>query len=93
MVVGLLEMDLYLPATSSLKEKRGILRSLKDRIRSKFNVSVAETDNNDLWQRAQLGIVVVTNSSGNANSILSKVIKLVEKEKRIQLLDYRLQFM
>ena len=93
MVVGLLELDLYLPESTSLKEKRGILKSLKDRIRSRFNVSVAETENNDLWQRAQLGIVTVTNNSSNANSILSNVIKFVENEKRIQLLDYRLEFM
>lgn len=92
MVVGLLELDLYLPEVSSLKEKRGIIKSLKDRIRNRFNVSVAETDSNELWQRAQIGIAIVTNSGGNANSILSRVIKVVEKEKRIQLLDYRLRF-
>lgn len=93
MVVGLLEMDLYLPECSSLKEKRGILKSLKDRVRSRFNVSVAETDSNDLWQRAQLGVVVVANQSGSANAVLSRVVKFVQGEKRIQVLDFRLQFL
>ena len=93
MVVGLLEIDLYLPECTSLKEKRGILKSLKDRVRSRFNVSIAETDNNDLWQRAQLGIAVITNHSYLANEVLSKVIKFIELERRVQLINYRLQFL
>ncbi|HHF58000.1 MAG TPA: DUF503 domain-containing protein, partial [candidate division WOR-3 bacterium] len=52
MLVGVLILDLYIPASNSLKDKRGILKRLKDRIRNKFNVSVSEIDDQDVWRRA-----------------------------------------
>ena len=59
MVVGVCTLDLHLPGVDSLKGKRQILLSLKERIQRKFNVSIAEVDGQDLWQRAVLGVVSV----------------------------------
>ncbi len=92
MPIGVLEIDLYIPHSSSLKEKRYVLRSIKDRVK-KFNVSVAEIDAQDLWQRSKLMVAVVSNDSSIANSILSKVIGTIEQEKRVHVLDYTLRFL
>jgi hypothetical protein len=61
MVVGVLQVELTIPSADSLKAKRMVLRSLKDRIRRNFNVSVVEVDENDHWQSAVLAVVVVSN--------------------------------
>lgn len=60
--VGLCVIQIHLPGVSSLKEKRQVLRSLKDRLRQHYNVSVAEVDHQDLWQRATLGIVGIASA-------------------------------
>ncbi|HEU4403003.1 MAG TPA: DUF503 domain-containing protein [Candidatus Polarisedimenticolia bacterium] len=60
--VGLCVIQIHLPGVASLKEKRQVLRSLKDRLRDRFNVAVAELDHQDLWQRATLGIVSIASA-------------------------------
>lgn len=59
MAVALLQIDLHLPHAQSLKDKRMVVRSVKDRLRKRFNVSVSELDHNHLWQRAEIGIASV----------------------------------
>ena len=61
MIVGLLTLDLHIPESNSLKAKRTVIKSLIDRIRNKFNVSVSEVDANNLWQRSVIGISLVAN--------------------------------
>lgn len=63
MVVGLLTLEIHLPYARSLKDKRQVLRRLKERLRGRFNVAVAELDHQDAWQRAQIGVVAL-NSDG-----------------------------
>ena len=63
MIVGLLTLDLHFPESNSLKDKRWVLRSIKDRMKNKFNVSVAEVGANDLWQRSVIGIACVANET------------------------------
>ncbi len=82
MVLGVLILDIEIPAAQSLKDKRRVLSSLKTRLRSKFNVSVAETDYNDLWNRAELGVAVVSNDARNANSELSAVSDFIQRSAR-----------
>jgi len=77
-VVGALRMDLTLPGNDSLKGKRRILRSLIDRLRSKFGVAVAEVDHLDSWQRAGVGVACVSNDAVIANEVLSRVVRWVE---------------
>jgi len=75
-VIALLTLDIHIPHAHSLKDKRMILRSLKDRLRGKFNVSVSEVDHQDLWQRAQLSVVTV----GSDESFLQKVLQEASEE-------------
>ena len=58
-VIALLTLDIHIPHAQSLKDKRMVVRRLKDRLRSKFNVSVSEVDHQDLWQRSSLSVVTV----------------------------------
>jgi uncharacterized protein YlxP (DUF503 family) len=88
LVVGIVRVEIHLPESGSLKAKRSVLSSLKARIRSKFNVSVAEVDHLDLWQRSSLGVAFVTNDRRFADEVLSKVVDLISSEPRVQLLDY-----
>lgn len=91
MVVGVLQIDLLLRGNTSLKQKRQTLKSIKDRTRRKFNVSIAEVDHNDLWQRATLGISCVSNDRAHANSMLSEVARFVETNFPSELLDYSIE--
>lgn len=71
--IGVLTLELVLPDAHSLKEKRHVVQSLKDRLRHKFNVSVAEIDHQDTWQRATLAAVTVASDHTHAERVLQSV--------------------
>jgi len=79
MVVGICRIDFRIPENHSLKGKRHVLRKMIDRVRNRFNVSISEVGDQDLWQRAQLGICAVGNDRRHINSSLDKVIDFIEK--------------
>ena len=91
MIIGTCTLDIFLPNSTSLKAKRQHLKSLKTRIRNKFNVSVAEIEHNELWQRAVLGIAIVSNDTQYAHQVLSKTVNLVENSGAVVLLDYTVE--
>ena len=93
MTVGICQLALFLPESGSLKHKRSLLKSLTTRIRNKFNVSVSELDDHDLWQKSLLGVAVIANESRYANQVLSKVVNLVEAEDRLALIDYSVELL
>lgn len=74
MPVGLLTLDLYIQHAQSLKDKRQVLRSLKDRLRAKFNVAVAELEHHDTWQRSVIGIVTLSNEESHVEESLQQVL-------------------
>jgi len=78
MVVGLLSVELHIPAARSLKEKRMVVRSVKDRIK-KFNIAVAEVEFHDLWQRCGLSVVTVSNDEKHADRELAAVVDEIER--------------
>ncbi len=88
MVIGLLQLELYLPSVHSLKNKRQIIKSITTRVRNKFNVSISETGNNDIWQRASISVCIVTNDSKFAGRVMEKVVAEVERIGLGELLDY-----
>ena len=89
MHIGYCRLELFLPDSRSLKAKRQIARSVVARIRNQFNVTVAEADDNDLWQRLTLGVCCLSNDTKHANEILSNVVAYVEKSRDdLELLDY-----
>ena len=87
MVVGVCTIDLHLPGTGSLKDKRQILLSLKGRIKKAYNVSIAEVDGNDLWQRAVLGVACVANEGRYVNQVLDGVLNAVRANPSVELVD------
>ena len=91
MIVAVLLADIYIPESHSLKDKRAVIKSLKDRLRSKFNLSVSETNHNDLWQRAELAAVGVSNAGNGLFTMLQSALKLIEKERRVQVLNYSIE--
>ena len=91
MVVGLLHIDVHLPASHSLKEKRSVVNHVKERLRTRFNASVAEVDHQDLWQRAALGVAVVSSAPGGLDRVLRDILACVEGEHRLQVLDYQIR--
>ncbi len=78
MIVGVCEIEFYLPGVSSLKEKRGIVKSLLARLHNTFNVSAAEIDHQDLWQSARIGIAVATNSARHADQLCQTMLEWIE---------------
>jgi hypothetical protein len=74
MPVGLLTLDLHIADAQSLKDKRQVLRSLKDKLRQKFNVAVAEMDHHDAWQRSVVGVVTLANEEKYVREVLQKVL-------------------
>lgn len=80
MVVGTLQVQLHIPESHSLKEKRTVVRSLSDRLRRTFNVAVAEVDDQDVWQVATLGVVCVSADSRHADEMAQKVLRFIEEE-------------
>lgn len=93
MIVGLCTVELYLPDGHSLKAKRQILSSLKERLRGKFNVSVAEVDEHDLWQKAVLGIACVATESAYVNQILDQVVNLIRSVPPIELVKCHIEIL
>jgi len=93
MVVGILQVELMIPEADSLKAKRMVLRSLKDRIRREFNVSIAEVEDNDQWQSGVLAVAVVSNDRRFANQVLSKVEDFIEESRGLVVDDYQIGFL
>jgi uncharacterized protein YlxP (DUF503 family) len=71
-------VELHLPDVGSLKGKRHVIKSLKDRLRQRFEVSVAEVDHQDAWQRATLAVAYVSGDSRHANEVISKAMDFIE---------------
>ena len=82
MVIGVGSWDLSLPECRSLKEKRMVVKSLKERLQHRFRVSVAETRHQDVWSRAEITAAVVTTDRAHADSILDKLDNFVDRDGR-----------
>lgn len=91
MYAGIVRIELHLPASTSLKDKRSIVRGLKDRIRERVHAAVAEVDHQDLWQRAALGVAVVSGESHQVTEMLASVRRLVEGTFGAELIDWQEQ--
>ena len=90
MLVALERFDLRIPACGSLKEKRHVVKSLMNAIRSMFNVSVAEVDHHDLWQRTAIAVAAVSGEQYHARRVLHEVAKLIDRWAEVDLIDSEL---
>jgi len=94
MNVGVCKIRLRLPENLSLKGKRRVLKSIIARVENKFNVSVAEVDDHDLWQLTTLGIGCVSNDKRYTNEVLSKVVDFIVNGRfEVEMLDYEIEIM
>jgi len=94
MHVGVCRISFRLPENGSLKGKRRVLKSITSRVSNRFNVSVAEVDNNDVWQLATLGISCVSNNKRHANEVLSKVVDYITAARfEVEMLDYNIEIL
>jgi uncharacterized protein len=92
--VGICKVKLRLPDNLSLKGKRQVVKSLTSRVKNKFNVSVAEVEDNDLWQLATIGICFVSNDQRFTNEVLSKVVEMVvSNQGDFEMLDYEIEIL
>jgi len=87
MVVGVVVWELMLPGCASLKDKRMVVKSLKDRLHQRFNLSAAETGLLDVHARAEIAACVVSNDRKHAQSVLQSADRLVEEEGRARIVD------
>lgn len=85
MKVGVLRVEFVVPGPGSLKEKRRVVKSLKERLQSRFKVSAAEVDHQELWQRGALGIAVVGPDGRIVASVLDEVLRFMRRDARIEL--------
>ncbi|MBC8235200.1 DUF503 domain-containing protein [bacterium] len=91
MRIGICTFYLMIPDSQSLKDKRQVLKSLKDQMRNKFNVSIAEVDAQNHHRQATLGVVCVANDTQNANRLLSKVVNYVEQFRLAEMINYEIE--
>ncbi|MGH2729059.1 MAG: DUF503 domain-containing protein [Actinomycetota bacterium] len=79
MFIGIGRFEIFIPASESLKDKRQVLRAVTSTVRNKLNVSIAEVDHQDLWQRAAFGVACVSESIGHCRKVLQEVEKSISR--------------
>lgn len=93
MEVGILQFTVRLRGSHSLKQKRHVLKSIKDKLRSRFNVSIAEVDDNDLWQKGTLGLVTCGNDATRIRSLLDKIVMMLRLHPVAELVDHQIELL
>ena len=93
MFIGCLQVELLIPDSASLKEKRMVLKSIKQRLSNKFNISVAEVDHQDLWQRATLGIAMVSNENRHITQAMDKILNFIDEQDQSQVVDHQIEIL
>ena len=91
MTVGVLTIEIMIPASASLKEKRMVLNKIKDKSK-KYNISIAETDYQDKWQRAGLAIVTVSGAQIHVQETLNKVFSLLDNDYAFEIIKYKFEY-
>jgi uncharacterized protein YlxP (DUF503 family) len=90
--LGILTVSIHIPHAQSLKEKRMVLKSLKDRIRSQFNVSIAELGDQDKWQTAILGVAMIGNDNRYIDSTLQNILSFMEAIDTFNICEHDIAF-
>jgi uncharacterized protein YlxP (DUF503 family) len=87
LIVGTCILKLNIYESNSLKDKRHVIKSILGRLQSRFNISIAEVDLNDSWQSSMIGFACVTNDSSHANEVISNVIKFIDNDNRVEIIN------
>ena len=92
MNIGVGRVSLRIPENMDLKGKRHVLMSIIGRVRSRFDVAVAEVDDNDMWQVATIGICCISNNKRHSNEVISRVVSFIERSRfDVEILDYSIE--
>ena len=92
MIIGILTIEIIIPASGSLKEKRFVLNSIRDRVKNKFNVAFAEIEYLDKWQRSRIGIVTLGNEYGFVEKSLRKVFSALDSSSDYEIIKYEFEY-
>ena len=90
--IAVLSVSLHIPAAQSLKDKRTVLKSLKDRVHKKFNVSIAELGGQDKWQVTTLGFAMIGNDNRHMDASLQNLLSFIEKQHGCELCEHQIEF-
>lgn len=90
-IIGVCNIELYIPEAGSLKAKRHVVKSIKDRVRNKFNVAIAEVGHHDLWQRTILGVVTISNEKKQVDTTLSNVVSFIDNTHLALIAQYQIE--
>lgn len=93
MIIGACSLKLNIFEANSLKEKRHVIKSIIGKLQSRFNISIAEVDLNDSWRSSIIGFACVTNDSKHANEIISKVMRFIDGDGRVEIVDYSIEIL
>lgn len=93
MVIGVCKITIYIPGSNSLKDRRRVINGIKDKIRHNFNTSIAEIDDEGLWQRSKLGIACVSNEQNYVAETFSKIINIIKNNGEIYIIDSAIEFL
>lgn len=91
MIIGVCEVELYIPNALNLKDKRRYLQGLIKRLRNNFNASVAEIDYKDKWQRTVIGIACIDEKQREIDVRFSKIINYISKERDLEVVNYSIE--
>lgn len=93
MVIGVLYVKLRIPGNDSLKGKRMVLKSLKDRLRNTFNLSVSEVGDQDHWTLSQFGLSTVGPDRGRVESVISKALEFIRSDRNVEVIEDHLEIL
>lgn len=93
MRVGVCVVELHIPGVTSLKGKRSVVKSLKERVKNRFNASVAEVDHHQLYQRASIGVAMVGNDAKKLNSALDKIVNYIESQHAAEIVRHEIEIL
>ena len=92
MVIGVMQLEFHVPAAHSLKDKRSVIKSVKDQLRGRFNIAVAELDPNDTWQRATVGVSTVGNDRAYVTGLLDHVTEWIRQTRLVDLIRVETEY-
>lgn len=93
MIIGACSLKLNIFEANSLKDKRHIIKSIIGKLQSRFNISIAEVDLNDSWQSSVIGFACVTNDTQHANQVVSNVIKFIDNDSRVEIVETNIEIL
>lgn len=93
MLIGIMEIEIYIYESNSLKEKRRVIKSLIERLRSRFNISISEIDDLDIWNKSTIGLSVVSNSSELINKSLSQIFNFIIADSRVEIIKHKMEIL